>query len=101
MAKSQKSLSVRMDEEDYQFLNRLAKEEKEGVSKALRKVMSLGRVMLAVKKYKKSEVSLGKATEIAGVSISDMIEILADYGIESKLDFEDYRQGLENLRKIW
>ena len=44
MGKSQKSLSIRMDEENYQFLNQLAKEEKEGVSKALRKVMSLGRV---------------------------------------------------------
>ncbi len=39
--------------------------------------------------------------ETAGVSISGMSEILADYGIENKLDFEGYRKGAENLKKKW
>ena len=43
----------------------------------------------------------GRAAEMAGVHVGDMIEILASYGIKSNLEHEDYRQGLENLRKVW
>ncbi|MCC6545294.1 MAG: UPF0175 family protein [Nitrospirae bacterium] len=44
---------------------------------------------------------LGKAAEIAGVSISEMMNILADYGVKSNLDDEDYRTGLKNLEVIY
>jgi predicted HTH domain antitoxin len=38
-----------------------------------------GRLMLAVERYKKNEISLGKAAELAGVTLSDMINVLAEY----------------------
>jgi len=48
-----KTVSIRMDEESYAFLHKLAKEEKEGFSKAVREVVYKGRVMLAIERYKK------------------------------------------------
>ena len=33
--------------------------------------------------------------------MGEMIEILANYGVESNLEAEDYRRGLEHLRKVW
>ena len=48
-----KTLSIRVDDNDYKFLSHLAKEEKENVSKAVRELVDLGRVMLAIEKYKK------------------------------------------------
>lgn len=71
------------------------------LSKALRELVHRGRLMLAVERYKKGEVSLGRAAELAGVPIGEMISILADYGIKANLDREDYRQGLENLKRAW
>jgi len=38
-----KTLSIRMDDDDYKFLSILAKEEKEDVSKAVRELVDLGR----------------------------------------------------------
>ena len=70
-----KTLSIRIDDDDYKFLSVLAKEEKEDVSKTVRELVDLGRVMLAIEKYKKSEASIEKAAKIAGVSISKMMEI--------------------------
>jgi len=96
-----KTVSIRMDEENYAFLQKLAKEGKEDLSKAAREVVNKGRVMLAIEKYKKGEASLGKAAELAGIPIGRMINVLAEYGVESNLDREDYLEGLENLRKVW
>lgn len=96
-----KTVSIRMDEENYAFLHKLAKEEREDLSKAVREVVYKGRVMLAIEKYKKGQASLGKAAELAGLSVGQMITLLAEYGVPSNLEKEDYLQGLENLRKVW
>lgn len=96
-----KTVSLRMDEENYAFLRKLAKEEKEDLSKAVREVVYKGRVMLAIERYRKGEASLGKAAELAGLAVGQMITVLAEYGVQSNLDTDDYLQGLENLRKVW
>jgi len=90
-----------MNDEDYRFLSILAKEEKEDVSKKVRELVDLGRVMLAIEKYKKSEASIEKSARIAGVSIAKMIDILKKHGIEANLEYEDYLKGLKSLRQIW
>jgi len=96
-----KTMSIRMDKENYDFLNELSKEEKGDLSKAVRELVYKGRLMLAVERYKKGEASLGKAAELAGVPVGQMVTILAEYGIQSNLEKEDYLKGLENLRKVW
>jgi predicted HTH domain antitoxin len=96
-----RTMSVRMDEENYQFLRRLSKEEKADLSASVRELVDKGRIMLAVERYRQRKASLARAAELAGVPVGEMIEILAEYGIESKLEAEDYRRGLEHLRKVW
>jgi predicted HTH domain antitoxin len=101
MDMSTKTLSIRMNDEDYQFLSTLAKEGREDISKKVRELIDLGRVMLAVEKYKKSEASIEKSARIAGVSISKMIDIFKEHRIEANLEYEDYLNGLKSLRKVW
>lgn len=96
-----KTLSIRINDEDYRFLSALAKEEKEDISKKMRELVDLGRVMLAIEKYKKSEASIEKSARIAGVSISKMIDILKEHGVEANLEYEDYLKGLKSLQKVW
>lgn len=96
-----RTVSIRMDEGNYAFLHKLAREEKEDLSKAVREVVYKGRVMVAIEKYKDGQASLGKAAELAGLSVGQMITLLAEYGVPSNLDTEDYLQGLEHLRRVW
>jgi len=42
-----------------------------------------------------------KSARIAGVSISKMIDIFKEHGIEANLEYEDYLNGLKSLRKVW
>ena len=46
-------------------------------------------------------LSLSKAAEVAGVSISEMMDLLVEHGIPADLRVEDYREGLRTLREIW
>jgi predicted HTH domain antitoxin len=96
-----RTMSIRIDKDNYDFINALSKEEKGDLSKAVRDLVYRGRVMLAVDKYKNREASLGRAAEIAGVPVGQMITILGEYGVKSNLEKEDYRKGLEHLRKVW
>jgi predicted HTH domain antitoxin len=98
---STKTLSIRIDDDDYKFLSSLAEEEREDVSKAVRELVDLGRIMFAIERYKKSEASIEKAAKLAGVSISKMMDVLSEYGVEVNLEFEDYLKSLKTVRKVW
>ncbi len=54
-----------------------------------------------MEEYSKGRASLGRASKIAGVSISEMMDILSEYGIESDLSGQDYLEGLKNLKAVY
>ncbi len=96
-----KIMRIRMDRDNYEFLNEIRKEERSDLSKAVRDLVTRGRVLLAVEKYKKGEVSLGRAAEIAGFPIGQMMTILVEFGVESRIEKEDYLQGLQAITHVW
>ena len=96
-----KTMSIRMDRDNYEFLAEISKEERSDLSKAVRDLVTRGRVLLAVERYKEGEASLGKAAELAGLPIGQMMTILTEFGVESRIEKEDYLQGLHNLAKVW
>jgi len=96
-----KTMSIRMDRENLEFLTELTREQRSDLSKAVRDMVTRGRLLLAVERYKKGEASLGRAAELAGVAVGQMMTILTEYGVESRIEDEDYRQSLEDLRRVW
>jgi predicted HTH domain antitoxin len=96
-----KTMSIRMDRANYEFLHEITKEERSDLSKAVRDLVTRGRILLAVERYKKGEASLGRAAELAGLPLGQMITILTEFGVESRLEQDDYLQGLRNLHKVW
>ncbi len=96
-----KTMSIRMDRENYEFLNAISREERSDLSKAVRDLVTRGRVLLAVEKYRKGEASLGKAAEVAGLPVGQMMTLLGEFGVRLRIDQDDYRQSLENLARVW
>ncbi len=96
-----KTMSIRMDAENYEFLSAFSKSEQSDLSKAVRDLVSRGRVLLAVEKYQSGDASLGKAAQLAGLRIGAMMRVLTEFGIESRIELADYLQSLENLKKVW
>jgi len=60
-----------------------------------------GRIFFAMKEYKSGKVSLGKAAELAGVSLGEMLNLFAEFGIQSNVEYEDYLKSLDTIRKVW
>jgi predicted HTH domain antitoxin len=96
-----KTMSIRMDRDNYEFLAEISKEERSDLSKAVRDLVTRGRILLAVERYKNGEASLGKAAELAGLPVGQMMTILTEFGVESRIEKEDYLEGLHNLSKVW
>jgi predicted HTH domain antitoxin len=96
-----KTMSIRMDRDNYEFLTEISKEERSDLSKAVRDLVTRGRILLAVERYKEGQASLGKAAELAGLPVGQMMTILTEFGVESRIEKDDYLQGLHNLAKVW
>ena len=84
-------MRIRMDRENYKFLTELSKQGKGDLSKAVRELVYKGRLLLAVERYRNGEASLGRAAELAGISVGQMINFLSDYGVtDSSLSPQGY-----------
>ncbi len=97
----QKVLSVRIEEDDLAFIKKESKEENLDKAKILREIVKKGRLQIAIEQYKSGKISLGKASEKSGLTISEIIDKLAELGIKNPMTKEQYFQGLKNLEKIW
>lgn len=96
----QKVLSMRIDKEDLDFVSLEAKEEKADKTAIIRSLIGKGRLHLAMEQYRKGKVSIGKAAQKAGLTISEMMDKLAEFGVKSPVTKEQYLLGLKNAEKI-
>jgi predicted HTH domain antitoxin len=96
-----KTMSIRMDRENFEFLQELTKEQRSDLSKAVRDMVTRGRVLFAMERYKKGEASLGRAAELAGIPVGQVMTLLTEFGVQSRIEDEDYLQGLAAIRKAW
>ena len=94
-------MSIRMDRDNYEFLAEISKEERSDLSKTVRDLVTRGRILLAVERYKKGEASLGKAAELAGLPVGQMMTVLTEFGVESRIEDAEYLQSLHHLAKVW
>jgi predicted HTH domain antitoxin len=97
----QKVLSVRLEKEDFDFIVEEAKEEKVDKAKVFRELVERGRLQKAIEEYKNKKISIGKAAEKAGITLSEMIDKLAELGIKNTMTKEQYLQGIKNLEEVW
>jgi predicted HTH domain antitoxin len=95
-----KTMSIRMDRDNYEFLSERTRQERSDLSKTVRDLVTRGRILLAIEKYRSGEASLGPAAELAGIPLGQMMTVLTDFGVQSRIEKEDYLQGLQNPRKV-
>lgn len=96
----QKVLSMRLDKEDLDFVDLESREEKEDKTTVLRKLIGKGRLQLAIEQYRLGKISIGKAAQKAGLSISELMDKLAEFGVTSPITKEQYLRGLKAAEKM-
>ena len=90
MRRMQNVMTVRLPKEDLKVIEEISLKEKIDKSTTVRNLIELGKIYLAIIQYKENKISIGKAAEIAGLTISEMMDLLSKLGIQSNLDLADY-----------
>ena len=97
----EKTISVRVDQRKLTEIKGISIEEKRKNSEVLREALELGirqkKLLIALEKYRKREVSIGKASEIAGISISRFMDTLRENNITFNYTAEDFAEDVEDL----
>ena len=90
-------VSARLDTESLEEFENVMNESK---SKVVRELVEAGRKHKAVELYKNKKVSLGLGSRLAGVTLSEFIDLLKDHNVSLNLDIEDVKKSLETARKV-
>jgi len=94
-------MTVRLPETDVKAIEEIALWEKTDKSTTVRDLVELGKLYFAIRSYKQGHISFGKAAELAGISLSEMMDVLASLGVESTLDVQDYLEGKKTAEKLF
>lgn len=95
-----KVISVRINESLEKIIKRYSKEKEEDQSEVVRKLINNGSIYLAIRKYAKGRISLGKAAYLANLPLSEFIEAITDLGIRSKIDKDEILEAYENIKQF-
>ncbi|MHA1785033.1 MAG: UPF0175 family protein [Candidatus Helarchaeota archaeon] len=92
-------LNLRINREVIQELEKLSKIINVNRTSLARKILIEGiereKLNLAIQKYILKEISIGKAAEIAGLSIYELIDVFSKLGITSNISIDDFKRILE------
>ena len=86
-------VTVRLPKEDLEVVKEISIKSKKDKSTTVRELVELGKIYFAIVEYSERKISIGKAAEIAGLTISEMIDLLSKLGIKSSIELEDYLEG--------
>jgi predicted HTH domain antitoxin len=88
-------ISIRLKDREIKRLNELTKMVKKDRSTVARELMEYGWEFMMIKLYRDGKLSLSSLAEKLELSISETIDLLSEFGIESPIDYDDYLKGFE------
>ncbi len=95
-------LGARVEDDILAMVDQTAAEEHVDKTKALKRLITLGRKKLlldkALEQYRKGFCSLDKAAKMAHVCVSEMMHEAANAGITSTETIEEYKKGIVLLQ---
>ena len=69
-------------------------------SDAIRQQIKLGLKEYAVNLYKDRKITLREASELADVSLREMLDLLMEYGIKGNVTLKQQQKSLEYVEKL-
>ncbi len=94
------TVSIRLREKETRFIEEMSKKRDIDKSTATRELIEYGKIYLVLKLYKEGKISLEKTAKELDLSISETIDLLAEFGVKAPINYEDYLKGYR-LEKIF
>jgi predicted HTH domain antitoxin len=99
------TISTRMEKENIDYVDRIAKMFNLDRSTTIRMLFQKGiqedKKEKAVDLYLKGKFSIETAARFCDLYIGEFLELLEDKGVELNMTLKNYEEGLKNLKKIW
>jgi len=92
------TVSSRLDLETLRLFENVLKEKR---SETVRQLVEAGKKHKAVELYQNKKVSLGLGSRLAGVSLSEFIDLLKEHNVFLNIEKEDVEKALETARDIF
>jgi len=92
-------ISMRLKDRDLERLEELSKIGHKDKSTMARELLEYGWEFLMLRYYREGKLSLEGLAGKLDISISEAIDHLAELGIESPVEFEDYLKGFEVFKE--
>ena len=94
-------LGARIEPEIMDIVDKVAKDRRTDRTGAIKILISIGYKELNLEKvmelYRKGKISIDKAAKISDLTVSEMMDEIANEGIKSEESIEEYIQGVKNL----
>lgn len=86
-------ISLRLDNAELKRIDDLSDQDHKGRSTVARELILQGLQFRMLKQYREGKLSLGGLAKSLDISIGEAIDMLAGFGIESSVEYEDYLKG--------
>ncbi len=92
-------MSLRLSELELGRLKSIAREESKEKSSVARELLADGIKFKTLLAYKEGKVSLSKLGKTLGMNVSQAIDFLSTFGIQSPVSYSDYLQARATAKK--
>lgn len=72
----------------------------ENRSEVVRELVEDGKKLKAIELYKQRKISLGLASKLCGLTLSEFLDLLEEYNIKLNLTLEDAKEAMRNAEKL-
>jgi len=72
----------------------------ENRSEVVRELVKEGRKLKALELYKAKKVSLGLASKLAGLTLSEFLDLMEEYNVNLNLTLEDAKEAMRNAERL-
>lgn len=73
----------------------------ENRSEVVRGLVEEGKKLKAIELYKQRKVSLGLASKLSGLSLSEFLDLLEEYNIKLNLTLDDAKEAMGNAKGVF
>ena len=91
-------ISLRLKDREIKRINELSEAGHKDKSAVARELIDYGWEFLMIKLYREGKMSLGTLADKLELSVSETIDLLSEFGVESPVDYEDYLKGFEAFK---
>ena len=88
-------ISLRLKEREMKRINELSKMVHKDKSTVARELIEYGWEFFMIKLYREGKLSLSTLATRLELSVSETLDLRAEFGIESPIGYDDYLKGFE------